>query len=147
ADRHAIAVRGGKIHHENADKETPHRAAHRLHLADMRWELIARRECHRRFVFEAAEAPPDELEPKAFRPQNVSHTWLPPEYRGVDVYHLDVQGVRVTFEDFYDEVKTLVEGDLAPAVVDRLITDVLGNLRRSTKRKWTCREEESFKNG
>jgi hypothetical protein len=49
-ERHAITVRGGNIQLDRAAQEVQNPGAHRLHLADMRWGLIAERENRREFM-------------------------------------------------------------------------------------------------
>ncbi|MCI0676080.1 MAG: hypothetical protein L0Y42_09935 [Phycisphaerales bacterium] len=140
--RHAITIRSGNIHVEGAETETPHRAAYRLHLADLRWEVIAQREMHRRFLIRKAEDSGEYREPPpdVFRPKGVPHSWLMPEDRGVSVYSIDVGGVRVVFEDFVDEVRTLVEGNLPSEVTDQLLREVVHNLGSTTGSEWTVSE-------
>jgi hypothetical protein len=145
AARNAIVIRGGKLATAEPAQLTSHYAAHRLHLDTMHWELIARQETHRQFNFEVIEiGSPDFCEPvsDSFRPTNVPYQWLRPEHRGVPVYILDIEGVRVTFELLYTQVKTLVEGDLPREVVDQLLKDIVANLERDTGAYWTVNEVE-----
>lgn len=143
----SITVRGGFIEVRDFERETPYSAAHRLNLADMRWEIVSTHEQHRWFIFEAVDPTPDdfcEAEETSFRPQNVPYTWLMSEERGAPVYSIDIRGVRVTFYDFYTEIRALVEGDLPYQVVEQLLADIQMNLREYTKADWRFRELQSF---
>ena len=135
-------MRGGKIFVPDAKDEPPNFAAHRLHLADMRWEMLSAREMHRRFVIGRSAGSAcmlTEPGPEVFQPASVPHLWLPPEDRSVSRYHLSVQGVRVTFEVFSD-IRVLVEGDLAPDLTEQLLAEIVENLALATSSPWTVQE-------
>lgn len=147
AARHAIIVRGGKLDAPGAQKRPPNLAAHRLLLADMRWEVISPRETHRRFImapacdlaFELGEPPAE-----AFRPRTVDSEWLMPEDRGVPVYRLDIGGVQVSFDVFIRKIQVFVQGDLPTSTVDALLREVKDNLGATTGAQWKVREVEAF---
>ncbi len=158
AGRHAITVRGGKLHQANATQQTLNFAAHQLHLADMRWERLALRETHRRFVIEKKIRwrgvarqllgsnydlfwPPEE----ACRPTNVPHApllenCLTAEGLGTQVHQIDVQGVRVHFDPSFNELRVRFEGELSAEIINQVLSDVAGNLRSTSGCKWTIRE-------
>ncbi|MFN7020206.1 MAG: hypothetical protein ACK4WH_02610 [Phycisphaerales bacterium] len=142
AGTHAIIVRGGKVLRPGAGQFEPNHAAHRLRLADLRWEVIAEHEPHRMFRIQAVRTLEGFEEPgeAVFRPRRVAYGWLLPEERGVTVYGLDVQGVRVEFESFYTSIRVKVEGGLAGDAVETLLEDVLENLNAGGKAEWEVRE-------
>jgi hypothetical protein len=141
--RHAITVRGGKLNVEGAKTETPHLAAHRLYLADLRWELIAERETHSRFVIETEDDLGPDIdweEASMFLPKNVPHGVIEPRMGGVMIYGLDVQGVRIVFEVYYSVIRVLVEGDLRSELVRAVLDEVTENLNTTMTGKWSWRE-------
>lgn len=141
--RHAIAVRGGRIEVAGAQEETPHLSVHWLYLDGFRWELINRRETHRRFIFSCSDDSNDAFcgpTADSFRVKTVPCDWFPPEDHGVDTYYVDVQHVRVSFEDFLTEVRALVEGDLPLDVTDQIMAEVTSNLCDTTGSPWTVQE-------
>jgi hypothetical protein len=144
----SITVRGGMIDtgEPNRKTESPSYSAYRLRLDDFTWQLIAERETHRRFLFEAEESASELREPTAetFRPGQIACDVLRPEDRGIWVYGISVQGVRITFEAFCNEIRTLVEGDLPPDLVRRLLSEVSNDLQRDTGARWTIREVEGW---
>jgi len=140
---HAITVRGGKMWCADDRKALRYRAAHRLHVGEMRWELISAAEECRGFVIEAVRTGSTFNGPKAddFKPASVPHTWLPPEDRGCDVYLLDVSGVRITFEVMYTTVRVTIEGTIPPVVREALLRDVLASLSLRDA-EWEVRETD-----
>jgi hypothetical protein len=143
----SIVVRGGKVEAGEVDRETPNLSAYRLRLSDYTWELITEREKPRRFLIETTgNARADSsITADTFRPKDIPYEWLPPEEHGVWVYGLSVQGVRIRFEEFYSEIRTLVEGDLPPTVVDDILAGIAQNLEQDTGAHWTVREVEGWK--
>ena len=142
AGRHAITVRGGKIYVKDATSSTVNMAAHQLHLADLRWEVIAKREIHTRYVIETNDSLGMEFDhrPEMFRPKKVPYGWLNPEERGVLVCSLDIQGVRVTFQCYYSYVRVLMEGNLQGELVRSLLNDIAENLSEKSGVEWHWRE-------
>lgn len=140
--RHAITVRGGKIARPGDSPVVPNYAAHRLHLKDLRWELIAERERHRMFSIDLSRPADDfrEPTPENLRPRGVEHLWLLPEDHGIEVYGIDVQGVRITFEDLWIRFRVHIEGALEEDVVDAIIGSVTENLSSQTGVEWKSRE-------
>lgn len=140
---HTITVRGGMVHRPGVEQPLPFRVVHRLHLGEMRWELISAMDEFRVFVIEAVRTGDAFEAPRAddFKPASVPHTWLPPEDRGCDAFLLDVSGVRVTFEVLYTEVRVTIEGTLPTAVRDALLEDVLENLNQRGG-QWEMREAD-----
>jgi hypothetical protein len=137
AGRHAITVRGGKIHIPDAKREALHTAAFRLHLADHRWELLSENETHLRLSLARGPGLPDRYPTAAsFRPQRVPHDWLGSEDAGFDRHSISVAGVRIMFEDCIDRIAVLVEGELDPQLTDHIVLDVLSNLERDTGSEW-----------
>lgn len=140
AARYAISVRGGKVFAREAEQGVPNRTAYRLWLDGLRWELLNTQEEFRMFRLDEVRsarygACPT---PDAFRPQRVPHAWLLPEERGVDVYRLDVQGVRIEFEVYCTEVRMTVEGTLPQDLLDTLIEDIVENLNSGgAEWEWT----------
>ncbi|MCK6477104.1 MAG: hypothetical protein L6Q35_09770 [Phycisphaerales bacterium] len=122
----------------------PHLAAYRLHLADMRWELVKQVESHRMFEIVVEETGCDFAGPGAdfFRPRHVPHTWLLTEDRGWSVHHIDIHGVRIKFSDMHMSVQMHVEGELPREVVDTLVAEVLANLNANGTSKWRLRKTE-----
>ncbi len=139
AGRHALLVRGGRsLDHSR------HTDVHRLHLADRRWELVARNERHRGFTLHTKhvgnptwEATIDEL-----RPRRVPHTPLPPDGREVMRYAIDVQGARFTFLELYTTIKVLLEGELPEEVVQAVFDDVRAQLAKGSGSPWLVEERE-----
>lgn len=144
----SITIRGGHIHIEAAETQTRNVGAHRLFLDGLRWEVISLQETHRRFVVEEEEGEKTEfLGPveDTFRLKSVPNRWLPPEDRGVSAYAVDIEGVRVSFQDLCTKVQVLIEGDLSAEVVDQVLKELTSNLQRDTKTLWTSQEVAAFR--
>lgn len=146
-ERHAITVRGGMIDIGDRKKETPHLAAYRLHLDGMCWEMLAEAESPRRFLIERDDDYDREIKPVTddmFRVEGLPARWLPPDYRGVETYQISVQGVRVTFEDFFSEIRVFVEGALPEEITDQIMTEVTAKLRAGTGAGWEYKEVDRW---
>ena len=144
--RGAITVRGGKICVNGAEADAPHAGVHRLHLDGMRWEFTAVGNMYRRFLIENDAFGVDSYEgitSDTFRPENVSHRRLAPD-RWQRIYELDVQGTPVTFECSCGRVQVVIEGRLPADVVNQTVIDVLANLERDTKKRWSFSEVKSL---
>jgi hypothetical protein len=147
SSRHAITARGGHICLSDNNVVPLHFAAHRLHLADMRWELIAAHEPRRYFLLESQGPLGDSgAEPsvETFRPRTVAHEVLLPEDRGVSWYGISVDGARISFLAFYTQVQTEVEGSLPTDKLETLLAEIADNLCQATGAPWAVREVDRF---
>jgi hypothetical protein len=142
---HAVVVRGGRRHDSDTTQSVANHAAHRLHLDGARWELIDPNEPHRKFIITPSVASSHiraELVDKVFSPKSVPHTMLEVDDHVFDTHRMDVSGVRVTFEDRYNEIQMLVEGRLEEGLLRRLLAEIRENLNDSTGWDWQTRENE-----
>lgn len=146
--RHAITVRGGKTDTPGAGERNPSNlAAHRLYLDAMRWEIISVREAHRRFLVEASgELAEEFLGPGAntLTPSGIRHSPLEPRCPESSDHQIDIDGVRVAFRSFYNEVQVFVEGELPTDLVDALLAEISGNLAAASDAHWSVHEVQAF---
>ena len=143
--RHAITVRGGELYREQEPHKVSHFAAHRLYIEDLRWELLCAQEKHRKFLLTETGGNCAEIPADAFRLRNVEHFWLPPEEQGVTVFAIDVHGVRIRIEDFYNDMRVHVDGELAPETLDKVLFELRHNLENATTSQWRIREVDLFR--
>jgi hypothetical protein len=147
AARHAITVRGGSIWSVAEEAEIRHAGATRLYLNKMRWELIAVTEKHRKFLLKGHDDflnDYDEPGKNVFVSSDKNYMPLEPVEEGVMVYGLDVLGVRFRFEVWIEEVRTLVEGELPPQIINAVLEEITGNLRADSGFEWTIHEVDRF---
>lgn len=128
-----------------------HRRAFRLHLADMRWELIDASEPRRRYGIQLPDWDDqwwdrETVRPEVFRPKRIAHELLetscsiPLEYGGREEWSLSVSGVRIRFEDQGTHFGVEVEGPLPQELISELLGEVVANLERVTGRTWLLHE-------
>lgn len=140
---YAITVRGGKPIRPELEDPVLFRGLYRLHLADMRWEMLCECEEPRHFVIEAMQTSEDFEVVRAddFKPVSVPHTWVPVADRGGVECALDVAGVRVTFINMYYKIVVTIEGTLQRETRDALLTSIVANLNRRGA-LWELREAD-----
>jgi hypothetical protein len=131
-DVHAITVRGGLVMRSVNEQSLPNRAAHRLHLNDLRWEKIADQEEFRFFLFDQIRDGQDDRQPGAdcFRPDSVPHTWLGTDSHDDDTFIIDVSGVRITVVNMCSQIRVTIEGTLTPDARKAVLDSVCDNLNR-----------------
>lgn len=138
----SILVRGGFTYNASRQPEKlPHHGVYRFHIQNNRWELVREHETHSRFEFNVVEPTPHNFikaATQSFLPGTVPHRFLGVEDHGVDRYEISVLGVRVRFEDFYTNIRMLVEGELPESVLRTLLDEIRAKLEQTTKSRWEC---------
>lgn len=148
----SIIVRGGRVEVRSDAPAAFNSAAYRLRLADMGWEVVKPYEKTQRVCLYAVDYWDNILSPsnRTFRPRNVAHTYIPSDrphpYNGPSSdYTIAVEGIRVTFTNWFTEVHATIEGELSPTTEHQLIADIIENLERETGVPWMSEYVESFK--
>ncbi len=140
---YAITIRWGKLIRPELEDPVLFRGLYKLHLADMRWEMLCECEEPRHFVIER-ERTRDDLDPPQandFKPMSAPYAWLLQEVRSRLVFALEVEGVRITFSNAIITIGVAVEGTLNPEVRDSVLKDIVANLNRRGGH-WVLREAE-----
>lgn len=147
ATRHAITVRGGSIWSKNLEDSVQHFGAYRLDLKAMRWERITEEEAHRKFLLCGHGYRRGEFyEPTAatFESTNPDIKALEPEDRGIDVFRIDVLGVRLSFEVWVHEIHVTVEGDLDGEFIYSALGEIRTRLQTESGHEWDIKEVDRF---
>jgi hypothetical protein len=134
----SIVVRAGFVAQSEAEAKAPSFAAYRLRLDDFSWELLSPHERHRTFTINQKGWTPEATEPTAamFRTTLVPSDALFPEDRGIDVFAMSVEGVRITFEAWHRQVLGTIEGELRDETMKSVLEEVTQSLTRGTGTEW-----------
>jgi hypothetical protein len=139
--RHAITVRGGLVDENDDEEAVRNYAVYRLNLEDHRWELATARERRRKFVLDRADEGWWEWDEAALRPRSIPHTPILMRNLIVERAAIDVDGVRVNFEEG-SNLNIEIEGELPQDTTERLLAELIASLSARTGAEWRCIETD-----
>lgn len=149
---HCITVRGGK--RCNGDDYADNHGVHRLQLEGLKWEQLAGHERHFRYLFRCVEqaglsriesgTPDTAIE--AYQPE-IPFVELDVAWKDFATRRLDINGVRIEFEDWFDEIRLLIEGDPGEDVRAEILRGIQQHLTETSGYWWKMTEVDSFGDG
>ena len=105
----------------------------------MRWECLAERETRQYFVIRRTGRELFDADLAAFRP-SVPHESIVLEEQRTSNNQFIVEGVRITLEDWVNEIEATIEGELAPDARDLILSELVEYLRGKTECVWIPEE-------
>ncbi|GMV26592.1 MAG: hypothetical protein AMXMBFR58_26230 [Phycisphaerae bacterium] len=138
-NRHAIVVRGGKGDCGDGSPLAINRCAARLYLADGRWEIISRNDPVAYFTLKRADSESRRIADPAgndFRLASVPADYPEQDPKEEFLHIIGVRDVRIVIESVVD-VRITVEGPLDPGVLANCLKEIVENLERTTRQRWS----------
>lgn len=136
---HSIIVRAGEVLVPQRESErVKNRSVYRLHLEDMKWELVAEHERRYRFRIERGNYDSGNdsvLTHTDYRPRTIPHVYLGREGVYSHEYAFLADGVRFRLVDMCD-IEVLCEGECKGDLMMNVLNEIAENLRDRTWHQW-----------